>query len=306
MTESLGESPGDGGAREPLAEVPREGAGPGADPGAAAEMPPESAPTLAGTSAVAVEIAGLTRSFGSKVAVSGLDLKVYAGEFFGFLGPNGAGKSTTIKMLCGLLRPDSGSAKVLGFDVERESLEVRRRIGVLPEESVLYERLTPLEMLSLVGRLHGLTHEQIRDRSGPLLDLMEIAAADRRKMVLDFSQGMRKKVSLACALLPAPRVLFLDEPFNGIDVVSVRGIREVLRDAVARGVTIFFSSHVLELVEKLCTRIAIIAQGKLQVLGTLSEVRSQAGLLPEASLEDVFVHVAGRSGAKRGSLEFLG
>ncbi len=260
--------------------------------------PPPAAP--------AVELIGLTKSFGPKIAVDHLDLTVHEGEFFGFLGPNGAGKSTTIKLMCGLLRPTAGLARVTGFDVQRDPLEVRRRIGVLPEDVTLYERLTPVEMLTLVGRLHGLPKKEVARRSGPLLDLMEIAREDRGKMVLDFSSGMRKKVGLACALVHGPRLLFLDEPFNGIDAVTLRAIREVLQDAVRRGVTIFFSSHILELVEKLCTRVGIIAQGRLRVCGTLADVRAQAGLGPEATLEDVFVHLAGGARAVHGGLEFLG
>jgi ABC-2 type transport system ATP-binding protein len=255
---------------------------------------------------LAVEVRKLTKTFDGKVAVKDLDLEVQPGEFFGFLGPNGAGKSTTIKMLCGLLRPDSGVTRVLGIDVQQDSLEVRRRIGVLPEEVSTYERLTPSELLRFVGRLHGLTHEEVAARTIRLLDLMEIAEADRRKMVLDFSMGMRKKVSLAAALIHGPRLLFLDEPFNGIDAVTVRAIREVLRDAVARGVTIFFSSHILELVEKLCSRIAIINKGRLQVCGTLEEIRVQAEMAADASLEDVFVRLAGVTQGQRAGLEFLG
>jgi ABC-2 type transport system ATP-binding protein len=277
---------------------PRSGEAP--EPGRGVSPPPSP------PAAAAVELFGLTRLFGAKAAVSDLSFAVPSGEFFGFLGPNGAGKSTTIKMVTGMLRPSLGRACVLGVDVAREPLLVRRRIGVLPEEPVLYERLTPLETLQLVGRLHGLGTEVIAERSRRLLDLMEIAERDRRGMVLDHSQGMRKKLSLACALIHGPRVLFLDEPFNGIDAVSVRAIRQVLKDAVARGVTIFFSSHVLELVEKLCTRLAIIVEGRLRVIGTQDEVRSQAGLGPDATLEDVFVHLAGRGASGPADLDFLG
>ncbi|MAG58725.1 MAG: multidrug ABC transporter ATP-binding protein [Planctomycetes bacterium] len=254
----------------------------------------------------AVRLRGLCKTFGEKVAVDRLDLEVQEGEFFGFLGPNGAGKSTTIKMMCGLLEPDAGDASVLGVDVAKEPLVVRRSIGVLPEEIATYERLTPLELLAFVGRLHGLAADAVANRSNQLLDLMELAEADRRKMVLDFSMGMRKKVALACALVHGPRVLFLDEPFNGIDAVTVRAIRDVLQDAVARGVTIFFSSHILELVERLCTRIAIITHGKLRVCGTLDGIRAQMQRAPETSLEDMFVDLAGGVRAESRGLEFLG
>lgn len=254
----------------------------------------------------AVRLTKICKAFGQKVAVDMLDLEVEEGEFFGFLGPNGAGKSTTIKILCGLLEPDAGSAEVLGMDIGREALAVRRAIGVLPEEVSLYERLTPLELLRFTGRLHGLALDEVDRRSTRLLDLMEISDGERRKMVLDFSMGMRKKVSLACALVHGPRLLFLDEPFNGIDAVTVRAIRHVLQDAVARGVTIFFSSHILELVEKLCTRTAIITDGRLRVCGTLEEIRAQAGVDPTTSLEDLFVELAGGDRSREGGLEFLG
>jgi len=254
----------------------------------------------------AVRLQQITKRFDEKLAVDHLDLDVAEGEFFGFLGPNGAGKSTTIKILCGLLRPDYGRAEVLGMDVQREPLAVRRAIGVLPEEVALYERLTPMELLRFTGRLHGLGRDEVDRRADLLLDLMELGRDERRKMVLDFSMGMRKKVSLACALVHGPRLLFLDEPFNGIDAVTIRAIRHVLQDAVGRGVTVFFSSHILELVEKLCTRTAIITNGKLRVCGTLEEIRTQAGFGPDSSLEDVFVGLAGAGRTTDGGLEFLG
>ncbi|MSR75355.1 MAG: ABC transporter ATP-binding protein [Planctomycetes bacterium] len=252
-----------------------------------------------------VKTQGLSREFGGKPAVLPLDLEVRAGEFFGFLGPNGAGKSTTLRMLCGLLKPTSGSAQVLGLDCTRETMELRRRIGVLPEEPALYERLTPREMLALVARLHGLVPDEGRRRTEALFELMELAQADRSRLLMDFSMGMRKKVALAAALLHGPKLLFLDEPFNGIDAVTVRAIRGVLTDAVNRGVTVFFSSHVLELVEKLCTRIAIITEGRLRVCGTLTEVRMQSGLGEQASLEDVFVHLAGGTRTAHNGVDFL-
>ena len=258
-----------------------------------------------GAAAPAVEVQGLTKDFDQKRAVDGLNLVVREGEFFGFLGPNGAGKSTTIKMLCGLMRPTAGTALIQGVDVEEDALRVKSLIGVLPEEPALYDRLTPLEHLRFVGRLHGLSQEDLERRSGELLDLLEIEEADRRKMVIDFSMGMKKKVSLACALIHGPRLLFLDEPFNGIDAVTVRAIREVLQTAVSRGVTIFFSSHILDLVQKLCSRVGVIVQGQLRVLGTIDEIRGQVGAGPEATLEDIFVTLAGGDRVRSGSLDFL-
>ena len=271
-------------------------------PAEAAVAPPIAAPPPAPV----VDLRGLRKTFGDKIAVDGVDLAVYPGEFFAFLGPNGAGKSTTIKMAAAMLRPTAGLARVFGIDASVHPLEVKRRIGVLPEEVQLYERLTPLETLELHGSLHGLRKEEIAKRSAELLDLLELAAGERRKMIVDFSMGMRKKVALACALLHAPRLLFLDEPFNGIDAVTTRAIKEVLSAAVQRGVTIFFSSHILEQVERLCTRIGVIDRGRLRALGDLAELRVAAGLGADASLEDVFVSlVGGERGAHR-SLGFLG
>jgi ABC-2 type transport system ATP-binding protein len=194
----------------------------------------------------------------------------------------------------------------LGTLVAEDPLWVRRRIGVLPEESCLYERLTALESLRLVGRLHGLLEEEITTRSNALLDLMEIAKSDRNRLVLDFSMGMRKKVSLATALIHSPKVLFLDEPFNGIDALTMRAIHSTLKAAVARGVTIFFSSHILELVQRLCSRLAIISAGRIKVCGTLPEVRAQLGSSESATLEDIFVEIAGGDRGQLSGLEFLG
>jgi ABC-2 type transport system ATP-binding protein len=253
-----------------------------------------------------IELRGLRRIFGAKVAVDGVDLAVYPGEFFAFLGPNGAGKSTTIKMAAAMLRPSGGLARVFGIDAAAHPLEVKRRIGVLPEEVQLYERLTPNETLRLQGALHGLRTDEIAKRSDELLELLQLASSERRKMIVDFSMGMRKKIALACALLHAPRLLFLDEPFNGIDAVTTRAIKDVLTAAVQRGVTIFFSSHILEQVERLCTRIAVIDAGRIRAAGDLAHLRTTAGLGPEASLEDVFVRLVGGDQGGHRSLGFMG
>ena len=253
-----------------------------------------------------VELCALTRTFEGRVAVDALDLVVHAGEFFAFLGPNGAGKSTTIKVMAGMLRPTSGAARVLGYDVSREPLEVKRRIGVLPEDIQLYERLTPLETVHLIGSLYGLDHAECGRRAGELFDLLELSAADRGRMIIDFSMGMKKKVALACALLHGPKLLFLDEPFNGIDAITTRAIKDALVEATGRGVTVFFSSHILEQVERLCTRIGIIQSGRLKALGTLPEIRASLGADSEATLEDVFVRIVGGDRVAKGRLEFLG
>jgi ABC-2 type transport system ATP-binding protein len=231
---------------------------------------------------------GLVKRFGTTVAVDGVSLQVAEGEFFGFLGPNGAGKSTTIRMLCGLLRPDAGRICVAGHDLAREPLEVKRSIGVLPEETNLYERLTGEEFLLFSGRMYGLTLADARRRAADLLDLMELTDS-RDKLIVDYSMGMKKKTALASALIHGPKVMFLDEPFNGIDPISVRAIRQVLRQLTDRGTTIFFSSHVMEVVERLCTRVAIINHGRIVGEGTVSDLRAKAEAGGDSSLEDIFL-----------------
>lgn len=237
---------------------------------------------------LSVSAAGLVKRFGATVAVDGIDLKVGEGEFFGFLGPNGAGKSTTIKMLCGLLRLDAGSIHVAGYDLAREPLEVKRNIGVLPEETNLYERLTGEEFLLFSGRMYGLPLDEARRRTADLLDLMELTEAKDR-LIVDYSMGMKKKTALASALIHRPKVMFLDEPFNGIDPISVRAIRQALQQLTEHGTTIFFSSHVMEVVERLCTRVAIIHHGRIVGEGTVPELRSKAEAGGDSSLEDIFL-----------------
>ncbi len=245
------------------------------------------------TSDIAIHTEGLTRCFGKLTAVDRLDLEVPRGVIFGFLGPNGAGKSTTINMLVTLLPPTAGTATVGGFDIRQEPLEVKRRIGVVPENLNLYERLTAREQIELVGRLYGLRRDEIARRLPPLLDVLELADAGD-KMILDYSHGMRKKTMLACALIHAPEILFLDEPFEGIDPISTRAIKEILRDMVERrGTTVFFSTHVMELAERFCDQVAIINKGRLAGQGSITELRAQAGLAPDAPLEDVFIHTVG-------------
>jgi ABC-2 type transport system ATP-binding protein len=245
----------------------------------------------------AVETFGLVRRFGDFTAVDRIDLRVGRGQFFGFLGPNGAGKSTTIKMLTGLLAPTAGGVRVLGFDVAAEALEVKRRIGVVPEDLNLFERLTGAEMLSFTGRMYGLGREETAARSRELLELMELDAEPRR-LVVEYSHGMKKKLSLACALLHRPEVLFLDEPFEGVDAVASRTLKDLLSRLTARGLTVFLTSHVLEIVERLCTDIAIISGGRLVAAGPLEELRRGISVEPEGagaalSLEDYFIRVVG-------------
>lgn len=241
----------------------------------------------------AVVTRDLVRTFGQKMAVNHLNLTVRTGEFFGFLGPNGAGKSTTIKMMVGQLRPTSGAVWVGGIDVWKDPLRARALMGVLPEYLNLYERLTGREFITFAGHMYGVAEQDIRRRTEELLHILTLTD-DANKLIVDYSVGMRKKVALAAAILHRPQVLFLDEPFEGIDPVSSRVIRDILRDLTQRGTTIFFSSHIMEVVERLCTRVGIINQGMLVAEGTLQELRERAsGDNKDATLEDIFLNVIG-------------
>ena len=242
----------------------------------------------------AIETHQLTRLFGGRPAVDGLTLAVPEGSFFGFLGPNGAGKSTTINILTGLLAPSGGSGTVLGFDVESQALEIKRRIGVVPDGLHLFERLTGEEHLRFVGEAHGLTPADARRRAGQLLEAMDLAA-DAHKLVSGYSHGMRKKLALSCALIHEPRLLFLDEPFEGVDAVATRELRELLQQLVAsRGTTVFLTSHVLEVVDRLCTHVGIITQGRLAACGSLPDLRRGPGGAPR-TLEELFLDTVGAS-----------
>ena len=257
----------------------------------------------------AIEIFDLVRRFGDFTAVDHVNLRVQRGQFFGFLGPNGAGKSTTIKMLTGLLAPSSGTLRVLGFDIEREPMEVKRRIGVVPEDLNLFERLTGAEMLTFTGRMYGLTRSEIAERAGELLALMELDD-NPKKQIVEYSHGMKKKLSLACALIHRPEVLFLDEPFEGVDAIASRTLKSLLLQLTARGITVFLTSHVLEIVERICTDIAIISQGRLVVAGPLDELRRGIPVEGDGhdagaalSLEDYFIQIIG--GARPSSDDVL-
>ncbi len=213
---------------------------------------------------LALETHRLTRYFDDVCAVDGVDLRVEQGTFYGFLGPNGAGKSTTIKMLTGLLAPSDGQIAVLGKNplVPSEALEVKRRLGVVPEDLALFDYLTAREYLTFVGRMYLLPRQTIRDRINELLPLLRLEN-DEKKLTLEYSHGMKKKLALAAALLPDPDLLFLDEPFEGVDAVTSRVIRDLLATYVQRGSTVFLTSHVLEIVERLCTHVGIIAEGSI-------------------------------------------
>jgi len=270
-------------------------------------LPNDSRPSLA------VETFDLVRRFGVVAAVDHINLQVNRGSFFGFLGPNGAGKSTTIKMLTGLLAPSTGKIRVLGYDIETEPLEVKRRIGVMPEDLNLFERLTGAEMLSFTGRMYGLQKAEIAERARELLVLMELEG-EPRKLIVEYSHGMKKKLSLACALIHRPEILFLDEPFEGVDAIASRTLKDLLMKLTARGLTVFLTSHVLETVERLCTDIAIIARGKLLASGSLAELRKgiptgeeDGRAVQPLSLEEYFIRIVGgtRSTGEEEVLQWL-
>ncbi|MGO9261679.1 MAG: ABC transporter ATP-binding protein [Bryobacteraceae bacterium] len=237
-------------------------------------------------SSPAILVRDLKKFYGAKAAVDGVDLEVPRGSFFGFLGPNGAGKTTTIRMLTGLIPADSGSIEILGFRLPQDELEIKRRVGLVPDESLLFDRLTGAEFLEFVGRMYGLDRSTAIARAGRLLDLFEVQAG--RKLIGEYSKGMRKRVAMAASLIHHPELFLMDEPFEGVDAVGARLMKDILLDQVARGATIFLTSHVLEVVERLCDRCAIIQNGRIVVSGTLAELRSGG-----ESLEDAFVRVVG-------------
>jgi ABC-2 type transport system ATP-binding protein len=238
---------------------------------------------------LAIETTNLRKAFGDFEAVCGLDLAVPRGSFYGFLGANGAGKSTTIKCLTGLMTPTAGTFRLLDLDPIAEPVAVKKRIGVVPEDLALFDRLTGAETLSFVGQVYGLDAISLRTRSTELLDIMDLLPA-ANDLVADYSHGMKKKMALAAALLPAPRLLFLDEPFEGVDAVATRQVKMLLSEFVRNGGTIFLTSHVLEIVERLCTHIGVIHRGRLVAQGSLDELRAGA---PGASLEERFLALIG-------------
>jgi ABC-2 type transport system ATP-binding protein len=271
---------------------------------------PRSPPPVGG--ALALSTHGLRRTFGDFVAVDGIDLAVPEGSFYGFLGPNGAGKSTTIKCLTGLLRPSAGSVRILGLDPERETVAVKRKVGVVPEDLALFDRLTGAENLAFVARVHGLDRATFERRAAELLELLELADA-AAVLAADYSHGMRKKLSLAMALLASPRLLFLDEPFEGIDAVPSRLVKRFLLEFTGRGGTVFLTSHVLEIVERLADHVGIIHRGRLVAQGPIAELRTRGAAGDRSddptaarSLEDLFLGIVGATASDEPALEWLG
>ena len=247
----------------------------------------------------AIETQNLTRQFGNFTAVDSLNLRVAPGQFFGFLGPNGAGKSTTIKMLTGLLEPSSGTIRILGKNFNSSALELKRQIGVVPEGMALQGRLNASEYLNFVGRMYGLNRQTTRNRAGELLEFMQLTA-EPKKLITDYSHGMQKKLALAAAVIHGPKLLFLDEPFEGVDAIAAGMLKTLLMGMIQRGATIFLTSHVLEIVERLCSHVAIIHKGQLVANGSLDELRTGvAATLPggnqgeRLTLEQIFLNIVG-------------
>jgi len=245
----------------------------------------------------ALELDSLTKRFGDKTAVEGLHLSLEPGAFLGLLGRNGAGKSTTLKMVTGLLKPTSGRIRVLGLDLEAEPLAVKRQIGAMPEDMALLDMLTGPQYLRFVGRMYGMPDALIDGRQAELFDTLDLAPGPKT-LIADYSFGMKKKVALCAALIHGPKIVFLDEPFEGIDPVTSRTIKDILQSLQQSGVTLVLTSHILEVVEKLCPLIAILDEGRLKGFGPLDELRRGG-----ESLEQLFVGLVG--GAQKGALSWL-
>jgi ABC-2 type transport system ATP-binding protein len=239
-----------------------------------------------GGSPAALSLRGLSKTFGTTLAVDRLDLEVPRGSFFGFVGPNGAGKTTTLSMATGLLRPDAGTAAVMGHDVWSDTVRAKQLVGILPDGLRLFDRLTGLQLICYSGLLRGMDRQLVTGRAHELLEALGLEQ-EAGTLVVDYSAGMTKKVSLACALIHAPRLLVLDEPFEGVDPISTTTIRQILEGYAASGGTVILSSHVMDLIQRLCDRVAIVAAGRIRAAGTLDEVR--AGM----TLEERFVRLVG-------------
>lgn len=238
-------------------------------------------------SSPAIEVQNLRKLYGSKAAVDGLSLSVPRGSFFGFLGPNGAGKTTTIRMLMGLIPPTSGSIEILGLPLPGKDVEIKSKIGLVPDESLLFDHLTGAEFIEFVGRMYRLPVPTARERARELMELFELEPANR-KLIGEYSKGMRKRVAMAASLIHRPSLFLMDEPFEGVDAVGARLMKDILLDQVRSGATIFLTSHVLEVVERLCDRVAILHEGKLIVDQDMSTFRGAS-----ETLEDMFVRTVG-------------
>ena len=239
---------------------------------------------------LAVEINSLVKTYAGVRAVDDLSLSIPQSCFFGFLGPNGAGKTTTIKMLMGLAQPDSGTIRIFGKTLPDDALDIKRQFGLVPDDSLLFDYLKGAEYLEFIGRLYGLPRQQSKERARELLELFQLSE-NERKLIGEYSKGMRKRIAMAAALIHRPKLFLMDEPFEGVDAVGARLMKDILLEQVAHGATVFLTSHVLDVVERLCDVVAIINRGRIVTQGTMSDLRHSAG--PEGTLEDVFVNVIG-------------
>jgi ABC-2 type transport system ATP-binding protein len=246
---------------------------------------------MAADYSLAVELKGVVKRYGEILAVDGIDLNIRPGEIFGLLGPNGSGKSTTMKMLLGLVTPDSGSVNVLGINVEENPVKVKQLLGYVPESARLYEFLTGIEYLDFVGDVYGMSTGDKKTRIDDYLKALQLEGRES-DMISSYSEGMKQKIALISAFLHRPRLLILDEPLSGLDPRSARIIKDFLHELKAQGVTTIMSTHVLEIAEALCDRIGIMYQGKLLALGTMNELRQMAKL-PSSGLEDIFLKLTG-------------
>ena len=247
----------------------------------------------------AIKAQGLRKSFEKKEAVAGVDLEIAAGSLAGLVGPNGAGKTTTLSMMTGLLRPDAGRIVINGLDVWADPAAAKAVIGVMPAEVRLFERLSGEELLEYAGRLRGLPATEARSRAAQLLDVLGLTD-DAKRLVADYSTGMRKKAALGCALIHNPSVLFLDEPLEGVDPISADVIRRLLTRLVGTGATVLFSSHVMELVEQVCDHVSVIDKGRILATGTTDEVRGGK------TLQQAFIDLVGTRAKDEEGLTWLG
>lgn len=243
-----------------------------------------------------IQVSGLRKSFrkGKEElqVLKGIDMDIRAGEVIGYLGSNGAGKSTTVKIMCGLLEEYEGEVHVLGYDVRKEDIEIKKRIGYIPENALMYEHLTPREYLEFIGILYGLGREQIITKVEELLKLFELYD-NRNERMINFSKGMKQKVHIISALLHNPEVIFMDEPLNGLDANAVIIVKEMIAQLAGEGKTIFYCSHLMDVVEKVATRIVLIDQGTIVANGTVHELIEQTGT---TSLESLFTKLVGATG----------
>ncbi|MBN1207583.1 MAG: ABC transporter ATP-binding protein [Myxococcaceae bacterium] len=251
---------------------------------------------------LAVDARGLIKRFGTFTALNGLDLQIPRGAFYAYLGPNGAGKSTSIAILTSVYGPDAGSIQLLGMDAVKQPLEIKRRIGMVPEELSLFERLTGRQYLTFCGRMYGLSGEEVAARAVELLELTELTYK-AGALVAEYSKGMRRRLAIAAALIHAPELIFLDEPFEGIDVLAAGVIRELLRELSRRGVTLLLTTHVLEIAERLATHAGILRDGRMLDQGTVQELKSRNGV---GSLESVFEKLISVPAARNARLSFYG